>query len=164
MEIQFLLEAIFEILIINKPFLGTGEVPHKIWARSVQPFGRLLDTKKQAYKQAKYIQTKDEFYYLSQYYLQPCNPRILQTFLIESLCCSFIEFRSVIYFLRRFFGLFKLLENLSCFLLNPLLLVSLLPTKYELLDVQSTIWFKKKSGKNANSSETSKFLPQTLIF
>ena len=29
---------------IDNPFLGSGGVPHKIWAGSVQPFGRLLDT------------------------------------------------------------------------------------------------------------------------
>jgi len=29
---------IFEILIIHKPSLGSYEVPHKIWARSVQFF------------------------------------------------------------------------------------------------------------------------------
>ena len=34
----------FEIFIIYKPSLGTCEVPHKIWARSVQPFWRLLNT------------------------------------------------------------------------------------------------------------------------
>ena len=31
-ENRILLEAIFEILIIHKPFLGSFEVPHKIWA------------------------------------------------------------------------------------------------------------------------------------
>ena len=50
---------IFEILIIHKPSLGPREVPHKIWARLVQPFGRLLDTNKQTDKQpdrqAKFI-------------------------------------------------------------------------------------------------------------
>ena len=29
---------IFAILSINKPFLGSCEVPHKIWIRSMQPF------------------------------------------------------------------------------------------------------------------------------
>jgi len=37
-------------LIIHKPSLGSREVPHKIWARSVQPFWRLLDTNKQTRK------------------------------------------------------------------------------------------------------------------
>ena len=36
-----------KVLIINKPSLGSCEVPHKIWARSVQPFGGLLETNKQ---------------------------------------------------------------------------------------------------------------------
>ena len=38
---------IFKILIIHKPFLEKREVTHKIWARSVQLFWRLLDTNKQ---------------------------------------------------------------------------------------------------------------------
>ena len=38
---------VFEILIIQKPSHGSYEVPHKIWAQSVQPFWRLLDTNKQ---------------------------------------------------------------------------------------------------------------------
>ena len=37
----------FLILITHKPSMESGEVPHKIWARSVQPFWRLLDTNKQ---------------------------------------------------------------------------------------------------------------------
>ena len=32
-------------------FMGTCEVPHKMWARSVQPFWRLLDTNRQTNKQ-----------------------------------------------------------------------------------------------------------------
>ena len=36
---------IFEMLIIQKPSLESCQVPHKIWARSVQPFWRLLDSK-----------------------------------------------------------------------------------------------------------------------
>ena len=32
---------------IHKPSLGSLDVPHKIWARSVQPFRRLLDTNRQ---------------------------------------------------------------------------------------------------------------------
>ena len=50
---------VFEILIIQKPSHGSYEVPHKIWAQSVQPFWRLLDTNKQKDKQtdrqAKFI-------------------------------------------------------------------------------------------------------------
>ena len=45
----------FLILIIYKPYLGTCEVPHTIWARSIQPFWRLFDTNKQTNRQAKYI-------------------------------------------------------------------------------------------------------------
>ena len=41
---------IFQFLIIHKPSLGCREVPNKIWARSVQPFWRLLDTNGQTYK------------------------------------------------------------------------------------------------------------------
>ena len=58
-ENQILLEAILEILIINKPSLGICKVPHTIWARSVRPFWRLLDINKQtdtqADKQSMYI-------------------------------------------------------------------------------------------------------------
>ena len=35
-------------MIIHKPSLGPLEIPHKIWAWSVQPFLRLLDTNRQA--------------------------------------------------------------------------------------------------------------------
>ena len=35
---------LFGILIIHKPSLGTFKVPHKFWARWVQPFLRLMDT------------------------------------------------------------------------------------------------------------------------
>ena len=40
---------------IHKPSLGSLDVPQKIWARSVQPFGRLLDTNGQTDRQAKFI-------------------------------------------------------------------------------------------------------------
>ena len=42
---------------IHKPSLGSLDVPQKIWARSVQPFWRLLDTNKQTNRdrQAKFI-------------------------------------------------------------------------------------------------------------
>ena len=46
---------LFVILSIHTPSLGSCEVSHKIWARSVQPFWRLLDTNRQPYKQSKYI-------------------------------------------------------------------------------------------------------------
>ena len=46
---------IFEILIIQKPSLWWRDVPQKIWARSVKPFWRLLDTNKQTDKPNLYI-------------------------------------------------------------------------------------------------------------
>ena len=42
---------IFENFMLHKPYLRPHEVPQKIWARSVQPFWRLLDTNKQTDKQ-----------------------------------------------------------------------------------------------------------------
>ena len=33
------------------PFMGSREIPQKIWARSVQSFWRLLDTNRQTNKQ-----------------------------------------------------------------------------------------------------------------
>ena len=47
MKIEFWWRQIFEILIMHKPSLWSLDVPQKIWARSVQPFWRLLDTNKQ---------------------------------------------------------------------------------------------------------------------
>ena len=41
---------IIEILIIQIISLGSSDVPHKIWFRSVQTFWRLLDTNKQTSK------------------------------------------------------------------------------------------------------------------
>ena len=38
MTIEFCWRLIFEILIIHKPFMGSCEVPHKIWVRSFQLF------------------------------------------------------------------------------------------------------------------------------
>ena len=49
---------IFKILIIHKPSLGSREFSQKIWARSVQPFWRLLDTNKQTDKPNLYIDKK----------------------------------------------------------------------------------------------------------
>ena len=51
---------IFEILIIHKLSLGSRDVPHKIWSRSVQPFLHLLDTNRQRHtdKQSIYIDLK----------------------------------------------------------------------------------------------------------
>ena len=40
-------DNIFVILSIHKPSLSSCQFQHKIWARSVQPFWRLLDTNKQ---------------------------------------------------------------------------------------------------------------------
>ena len=51
MTIEFWWRQIFEILMIHKPSLKSLDVPQKIWARSVQPFWRLLDTNKQTNKQ-----------------------------------------------------------------------------------------------------------------
>ena len=55
MKIEFWWRQIFEILIIHKPSLWSRDVPQKIWARSVQPFWRLLDTNKQTNRQTKFI-------------------------------------------------------------------------------------------------------------
>ena len=47
----------FEILIIHRPSLRSREVPHKIWAPSVQSLCRLLDTtERQIDRQANNIQ------------------------------------------------------------------------------------------------------------
>ena len=51
-KIEFCWRQIFENSIIHKPSLGPREVPHKIWARSVLPFWRLLETNKQTDKQS----------------------------------------------------------------------------------------------------------------
>ena len=60
------------IFIIHKPFLWSREVPQKIWARSVQPFWRLLDTNRQTDKQTDkpnlYIDSpfdRNNFFFLS---------------------------------------------------------------------------------------------------
>ena len=45
-KIKFCWRQIFEIRIIYKPSFGTCDVPQKMWARSVQPFRRLLDINK----------------------------------------------------------------------------------------------------------------------
>ena len=50
MKIEFCWRQIFEILIMHKPSHGSCEVPHKIWAWSVQPFRRLLNTNRQTSK------------------------------------------------------------------------------------------------------------------
>ena len=69
MKIEFWWRQIFEILIIHKPSLGSLDVPQKIWARSVQPFWRLLDTNKQTDKQTD----KPNLYIDWQYITWLCN-------------------------------------------------------------------------------------------
>ena len=51
-KIKFWWRQIFGNLNIHKPSPGSGEVPHKIRARSVQWFLRLLDTNRQTDKQS----------------------------------------------------------------------------------------------------------------
>ena len=53
---------IFENLIIHKPSLESRDVPQKIWARSVQPFWRLLDTNRQTNKQTDKQTDKPNLY------------------------------------------------------------------------------------------------------
>jgi len=58
MKFEFCWMQIFENSIIHKPSLGSRGVPLKIWAPSVQPVWRLLDTNGQTDKQLhqdKYI-------------------------------------------------------------------------------------------------------------
>ena len=50
-DFQTFKTQIFKISIIHKPSLGSLDVPQKIWARSGQPFWRLLDTNRQTPKQ-----------------------------------------------------------------------------------------------------------------
>ena len=55
-ENQHFRRQIFQILSILKPSLGSCEVPHKIWARLVQPFWRLLtQTNRQTLMQSLYV-------------------------------------------------------------------------------------------------------------
>ena len=54
-EDRILMETNIWNFIIYKPSLGSLDVPQKIWARSVQPFWRLLDTNRQTNRQAKFI-------------------------------------------------------------------------------------------------------------
>ena len=58
MTIEFWWRQIFEILIIHKPSLVSLDVPQQIWARSVQPFWRLLDTNKETDKPNLYVDEK----------------------------------------------------------------------------------------------------------
>ena len=55
MKIEFWWRQIFKNLFIHKPSLRWRDVPQKIWARSVKPFWRLLDTKKKTDKPNLYI-------------------------------------------------------------------------------------------------------------
>ena len=63
-------------MIIHKPSLGSLDVPQKIWARSVQPFWRLLDSNRQTDKQTDkpnlYIEVK---LILQMFQLGSENPR-----------------------------------------------------------------------------------------
>ena len=67
MKIEFWWRQIFEILMIHKPSLGSPDVPQKIWARSVQPFWRLLDTNRQTSQICIWIKMFNSFKYLLQY-------------------------------------------------------------------------------------------------
>ena len=51
MTIEFWWRQIFEILMIHKPSRESLDVSQKIWAWSVQPFWRLLDTNRQTDRQ-----------------------------------------------------------------------------------------------------------------
>ena len=62
MTIEFWWRQIFEILMIHKPSLWSRDVPQKIWARSVQPFWRLLETNKQTNKQTPKQTDKPNLY------------------------------------------------------------------------------------------------------
>ncbi len=58
MTIEFCWRQFFEILIIQKPSLGPHDVPHKIWAWSVQLFWRHFwkqTDRRQIDRQAKYV-------------------------------------------------------------------------------------------------------------
>ena len=55
MKIEFFWEANFEISIIHKPSLGT----HKIWARSVQSFWRLLDANRKTNCKQRILKESD---------------------------------------------------------------------------------------------------------
>ena len=62
MTIEFWWRQIFEILMIHKLSLESLDVPQKIWARSVQPFWRLLDTNKQTDRQTDKQTDKPNLY------------------------------------------------------------------------------------------------------
>ena len=65
-KIKNLSNTFFSIFIIHKPSLWSRDVPQKIWARSVRPFSRLLDTNEQTDtqtpRQAKFIYIDIYFY------------------------------------------------------------------------------------------------------
>ena len=54
-------------MIIHEPYLRPHEVPQKMWARLVQPFWRLLDTKKTD-RQAKFIHRLTPWNFLLSFY------------------------------------------------------------------------------------------------
>ena len=47
LKIKFCWRQIFKILIIQKPSVRSRDIRHTVWAGSVQPFWRLLDTNRQ---------------------------------------------------------------------------------------------------------------------
>ena len=55
-----LLNTFFKTFINQKPSLWSRDVPQKIWARSVQPFWRLLNTNRQTNRQTP---RQDKFIY-----------------------------------------------------------------------------------------------------
>ena len=79
MKNKFCWRLIFKYLIIYKPSLGSCEVPHKIWARSVRPFLRLFDTNKQAP-----IRTSNVYIY--QVFRALRAHLIFQLLIVASLC------------------------------------------------------------------------------
>ena len=48
----------FEVMNIHKPSLESGEVPHTIWARSVQTFWRLLDTNRLTVRKKTFLKKR----------------------------------------------------------------------------------------------------------
>ena len=54
-KMEIMQKTKFKILIIHKPSMWSRDVPQKIWAWSVQPFWRLLDTNKQTNGQTSQI-------------------------------------------------------------------------------------------------------------
>ena len=76
---RILMEANFWKFDHHRPSLRSRDVPQKIWARSVKPFWRLLDTNKQTPRQAKFI-----------YRLTYCNSDEIQVFFIKTIKSRYI--------------------------------------------------------------------------